>query len=238
MKPTPQQSAVLLANPWFAGLPVAVRGALVAGSEVVRLRSGEMLFRQGDPAAGAPDGPTAGFYGLLSGLLKTSSLREDGREAILVVLEPGNWFGEVSMLDALPRTHDTTAMVDCEVLVLPKAAFRSLMQRAPFAQAVAQLLAARVRGLYGLMEDATLRSLRARVARRLLMLARGDATQASDYRASVDISQEALAMMIGVSRQTLSKELKALSEAGAVTLGYGAIGIDSPQKLMALGARG
>src|SRR4051794_15225987 len=65
------------ANPWFGALPLADREALLASAEVLRLRPGEMLFRQGD----AP----GGFYGLLGGLLKISSLREDGREAILVV---------------------------------------------------------------------------------------------------------------------------------------------------------
>ncbi|MET0310587.1 MAG: Crp/Fnr family transcriptional regulator [Burkholderiaceae bacterium] len=233
MKPTPEQSNVLLANPWFAGLPAAVRGALVSGSELVRLRPGEMLFRQGDAA----DERGSGFYALLSGALKSSSLREDGREAILVVLEPGNWFGEISMLDGLPRTHDTTAMQECEVAVLPRAAFESLMQRPAFSQAVAQLMAARLRGLFALMEDATLRSLQSRVARRLLMLARGDATQAHDFRPSVQVSQEALAMMLGISRQTLSKELKVLAQAGAIALGYGVIGIASVEKLKAAGAR-
>jgi CRP/FNR family cyclic AMP-dependent transcriptional regulator len=237
MKPTPAEAQMLLANPWFAGLPATVRGALLSASEVVRLRTGEMLFRQGDALTGA-HGQAAGFYGLLRGLLKSSTLREDGREAILVVLEPGNWFGEVSLLDGQPRTHDTTAMQDCEVLVVPAAAFQALMQRAPFAQSMALLLAARVRGLYGMMEDVTLRSLRARVARRLLMLARGDATQAKDFRESVAISQEALAMMVGVSRQTLSKELQELHAMGAISIGYGSIGILSPAKLQALGARG
>ena len=69
-----------------------------SGWMFLRLRPGEMLFRQGD----AP----GGFYGLLGGLLKISSLREDGREAILVVLEAGNWIGEISLMDGEPRTHD------------------------------------------------------------------------------------------------------------------------------------
>jgi CRP/FNR family cyclic AMP-dependent transcriptional regulator len=97
------------------------------------------------------------------------------------------------------------------------------------------MLAARVRSLYGMVEDATLRSTRARVARRLLLLARGDATQARDLRPVVPVSQEALAMMLGLSRQTLSKELQGLAAAGAVTLGYARIEIASVGKLQELG---
>jgi CRP/FNR family transcriptional regulator, cyclic AMP receptor protein len=193
-----------------------------------------MLFRQGDkvtPGRGA-------FYGLVSGAFKISSLREDGKEAILVVLEAGNWFGEISLIDQQPRTHDATALGPAEVLVLPRAAFDELMARPVFSRAISLLLATRMRALYGMVEDVTLRSTRARVARRLLLLARGDATQSADARRAVPVSQEALAMMLGITRQTLSKELKALVEAGAVELGYGRIVIASAKVLEELGKAG
>lgn len=213
----------LAANPWFAALPLTDRRALLAACERVHLAAGEMLFRQGDAV---PPGQGA-FYGVLRGGIKASSLREDGKEAILVVLEVGNWFGEISLIDGAPRTHDATAMGDTEVLALPRPAFDRMMQRPAFALAVCRLLAGRVRSLYGMVEDATLRSTRARVARRLLLLARGDATQARDARPVVPVAQEALAMMLGVSRQTLSKELQALAREGAIELGYGRIAIAS-----------
>ena len=72
---------------------------------------------------------------------------------------------------------------------------------------ILRVLAARTRSLYGMVEDATLRSTRARVARRLLLLARGDATQARDTRPVVPVSQEALAMMLGITRQTLREKI-------------------------------
>lgn len=219
------------ANPWFAGLPLVDRRALLAACERHRLAAGEMLFRQGDAV---PAGSGA-LYGVVSGGIKASSLREDGKEAILVVLEAGNWFGELSLIDRQPRTHDATAVGDAEVLALPRAAFDRLIKRPAFALAVCRMLAARVRSLYGMVEDATLRSTRARVARRLLLLARGDATQAREARPVVPVSQEALAMMLGVSRQTLSKELQALAQAGAVSLGYGKIAIASASLLEQLG---
>jgi CRP/FNR family cyclic AMP-dependent transcriptional regulator len=214
------------ANPWFGALRLADRQTLLGAAELLRLRPGEMLFRQGD----AP----GGFYGLLSGTLKISSLREDGREAIFVVLEAGNWMGEISLMDHQPRTHDATAIGHVEVLVVPQAVFTVLMDEAAFARAVAAMLASRVRSLYGLVEDAALRSTRARVARRLLLLARGDVTMAADDRPVVPVSQEALAMMLGITRQTLSKELKTLAELGAVELRYRRIVIASGARLKAL----
>lgn len=218
--------ASLSANGWFGALPLAERELMVRESELVRLRPGEMLFRQGD----AP----SGFYGLVSGTLKMSSLREDGREAILAVLETGIWFGEISLIDGLPRTHDATAVGKVEVLVLPHSVFELLMARTVFARAIAGLLAARVRLLYGIVEDTTLRSTKARVARRLLLLARGDATMSPLMRRRVPVSQEGLAMMLGITRQTLSKELRVLSDAGVIALGYGYIEVLSETGLSAL----
>jgi CRP/FNR family transcriptional regulator, cyclic AMP receptor protein len=234
MKSTAELLPRLSANPWFGGLPLRERRAMLAACELVRLRPGEMLFRQGDKV---PPGKGA-FYGLAAGSIKISTLREDGKEAILVVLESGNWFGEISLIDQQPRTHDATALGPAEVLALPRAAFDALMKRDAFAQAICRMLAARTRSLYGMVEDATLRSTRARVARRLLLLARGDATQASDARAVVPVSQEALAMMLGITRQTLSKELKALVAGGAITLGYRSVEIVSAARLEASGSRG
>lgn len=226
---SPAADALLLrmsANPWFGALRLADRQALLHAAELLRLRPGEMLFRQGD----AP----GGFYGLLSGKLKISSLREDGREAIFVVLEAGNWMGEISLMDGQPRTHDATALGAVEVLVVPQPAFAALMEQAPFARAVAAMLASRVRSLYGMVEDAALRSTRARIARRLLLLARGDVTMADHARPVVPVSQEALAMMLGMTRQTLSKELKVLVAEGAVVLRYRRIEISSAARLKAL----
>jgi len=175
-----------------------------------------------------------GFYGLAAGTIKISSLRQDGREAILAVLEPGNWFGEITLIDGSPRTHDATALESLDLLVVPPEAFAHQMRDVVFANAIAAMLAARVRMLYGLTEDATLRSLRARVAHRLLVLARGDATQSVHLRRTLMLPQEALAMMLGVTRQTLSKELNALARDEVISLGYGRIDLLSVEALQAL----
>jgi CRP-like cAMP-binding protein len=94
----------------------------------------------------------------------------------------------------------------------------------------------RIRALYGLVEDSMLRTTSTRVARRLLALTHGDATMAPDARASVAVSQEALAMMLGITRQTLSKELKVMARAGVLSLGYGRIEILSLADLEACAA--
>lgn len=226
--------AALDGNPWFTSIPRTQREALLGAAELIHARRGAMVFRQGDPihAAGG------GFYGLVAGTIKISSLRQDGREAILAVLEPGNWFGEITLIDGSPRTHDATGLEALDLLVVPPASFVQLMRDVVFSNAIAAMLAARVRMLYGLAEDATLRSLRARLAHRLLVLARGDATQSVHLRHALRLPQEALAMMLGVTRQTLSKELNALAGEGVVALGYGRIELLSLDALQALVSTG
>ena len=126
----------------------------------------------------------------------------------------GNWLGETSLFDGLQRPHDVTALGPAEVLVVGPPAFDSLMASPAFARAMCVLLTSRVRLLYGLVEDTMLRAISTRVARRLLALARGDSAVLKDSRSVLPVSQEALAMMLGVTRQTLSKELKALVRDG------------------------
>ncbi|GKS85928.1 Crp/Fnr family transcriptional regulator [Acidovorax sp. SUPP1855] len=196
---SPAHRRTLEGNPWFAALPAAQRGALLGAAERVHLQRGAMPFRQGDPVGAAG----SGFYGLLAGTLKISTLRDDGREAILVLLEPGNWFGEITLIDGSPRTHDATALTGVDLLVVPPFAFAAQMADPVFANAMA-----------------TLRGLRVRVVHRLLALARGDATQSATLRPSVAVPQEALAMMLGVTRQTLSKELNTLAQLGLIGLRY------------------
>lgn len=205
---------------------------MLEASTWLRLGPGEMLFRQGDKV---PPG-TGTLYCLVRGRLKVSSLREDGKEAILSVLEAGNWFGEIGLIDHQPRPHNCTALGHAEFLTLPRGTFDALMKESAFSEAMCRMLAARLRLVYGLVEDATLRSTNGQVARRLLLLARNEESISTASPVVLSVSQEGLSMMLGISRQTLSKELQALSRNGAISMGYGRIVIESIALLEKLGS--
>ncbi|MGX7000455.1 Crp/Fnr family transcriptional regulator [Caballeronia sp. KNU42] len=206
-------------NEWFCSLPPAEQQALIERSKLLTLQPGEYLFRRGDT-------PT-GFCGLKNGRLKAFTLREDGKEAILSVIEAGNWFGQASMTARQPRARDVMAIERSTVLIVPPFAFDELMRSVTFVRAIAELQSIHMNWLYRMVEDATLHSTRARVARRLLLLASGDVTTWPQSRQNVSVSQETLAMMLGITRQTLSLELKAMAEKGAIALRYGRIEICS-----------
>lgn len=214
---------LLSSNRWFAALSSELQEAMVNESTLVHLRRGEMLYRRGDH-------PNS-MYGVVSGALKLSTLRSDGKEAVLAVIETAVWFAESSLVNDAPRPHDAIAMRDTEVLTLPRTSFNALMKKLEFAQAISLLLASRVRLLYGALEAATLSSVQVRIVHRLLMLAHGDAAIEPDIRPRIPVSQEALSMMLGITRQTLGIELKLLEEQGAIRIGYRYIDILSEEQL-------
>ena len=218
-----ETSEEMRTNQWFGALPAEEQEALIRSSEPMTLGPGEYLFHRGD-APGA-------FYGVTNGRLKASTVREDGKEAILAVIDPGNWFGQTSLTSNQPRPRDVVALDRSAVFVVKAAAFEELMQSHAFVRAIAQLQSLHMNWLYRMVEDATLHSTRARIARRLISLASGEVTLAPQSRQDVSLSQDTLAMMLGITRQTLSLELKAMAEKGAITLCYGRIEILSKDLL-------
>lgn len=206
-------------NPWFATLPPALGRSLLDAARTVRLAQGELLYLQGEPTASVRDG----IWGVACGAMRLSVMHENGNEALLTIVEPGNWFGETALLEDLPRAATATAQEDTELLAVSAERFNSLMRDADFAFAIARLEAQRLRAALGLLADMALHGTRARVARRLLMLAHGDLTNASNARRTIVASQDQLAMMLGIGRTTLNTELRALARSGAIALRYGQI---------------
>jgi len=214
-------------NDWFASLPLQLREAMVNRSMLLQLGSAELLFRQGESARA--------WYGLVSGVVRLSSLREDGKEHIMSQMEIGTWTGESALIVDQPYLNNATALGPVTALALPRDAFNELMLNADFARAVAELVTMRLRLLYKGLGSTSLHSTRARIAQRLLLLARGDAAARSDVKQQIPVSQEALAMMLGITRQTLSAELKILAGQGIIRLGYRCIEIISEEALRLAG---
>ncbi len=224
MKPSPAALRETLAtNPWFAVLPPSVQEDMVSRSTLLKLQSGEQLFRQGDM-------PRA-WYGLLRGAVRLSTLHDDGKEHIMTVMDTGHWIGESALAVNQPYLNNATALGPVEALALPREAFEALMDQPAFARAMVALVTGRYRLLYEALGDVALRSTRARIAQRLLLLTRGDAAAETEPRQRVTVSQESLAMMLGIARQTLSSELQSLAQQGIIRLGYRSIEVLSSAEL-------
>ncbi len=213
----------LAVNPWFAALPVSVQERMVSQSPLLSLQSGQPLFRQGDM-------PSA-WYGLVQGAVRLSTLRDDGKEHIMALMETGNWVGESALAVNQPYLNNATAAGPTQALALPRAVFEELMDLPTFARAMVTLVTGRYRLMYGALGDTSLRSTRARVAQRLVLLSTGDVAVPSQPRQRLNVSQESLAMMLGITRQTLNGELQWLAGQGVVRLGYRSIEVLSAAEL-------
>lgn len=201
---------------WFAACPDAFQTALIERSRLWKLAPGEHLFERG----GIPDGLCC----VVAGALRVGAVLADGSQSMLFMLEPYQWFGEISMLDGQPRTHDAIADVDSTVLVVPQTDLHAWLDAHPqHWRDLARLACSKLRMTFTALEDLTQLPLEQRVAKHLLLALSGYGASAASTRTRLRMPQEHLALMMGVSRQTINKTLRTLEASGAIALRYAEI---------------
>lgn len=226
------ERALLQANAWWRSCAAPLRELLCVAGQRVHLAAGQTLFARG----AQPEG----LCFVLSGALRVGSLGRDGSERPLTYLEPGQWFGEISLLDDLPRTHDAVAEGPATVWLLPQGALQDWLHAHPACwRDLARLACAKLRASFEVLEDIAHLPLEQRLAKRLALVARGfDGSSASAIKTRLRLPQEQLALMLGVSRQTVNKALKSLAERGLLALHYAEIELLDLAGLDALAAEG
>ncbi|TDF39839.1 Crp/Fnr family transcriptional regulator [Alteromonadaceae bacterium M269] len=220
-----QIKQLLSNNDWFRELPPDVIEKLATLCRIKTLSSGELLFEKGDQPKG--------LYCVLTGKMRVSSITTEGKEALLTWLEPGQWFGEISLFDGLPRTHDSHAETETTLLLLPSQGFSGLLSNHPeLYQHFVTLLCQKLRQTFSLLEDSASLSNKGQLARRLIllshnpMLANSRSSQDDDAtHTRISVSQESLASMLNITRQTVNKLLQELQQLGMIKLHYGCIDI-------------
>jgi CRP-like cAMP-binding protein len=219
----------LLANvSIFSSLDEKALDALVHATSTRRLDAGEVLFRKGDHGRQ--------LYGVLSGRLKVSAAGADGKEIVFNVCDPGEVIGEIALLDSNPRSATIVALEASELLVLDRRDFLPFLERHPrVAIELAELLAARLRRLSELAEDSVLLALRARLAKKLVALAQryGQPTKGG-VEIDLPLSQQEIGDMVGTSRESINKQLRAWTLDGLLSSQRGRITLRDPAALEAL----
>ncbi|MFE8597782.1 Crp/Fnr family transcriptional regulator [Archangium violaceum] len=215
---------LILSGRWFQEIPEELGTRLLDAAVVRRLSSGQRLFSRGDQPCG--------LYCVVEGTIRISGVSESGKEALLMLMEPPHWFGEISLMDGQPRTHDAIAEGATRVLQVPQAALKTMLAQEPrYWRDFALLMSHKLRLMFIALEELSLLPAPARLARRLLMIAEGYGNLREGPRRVIDVSQEQLALMLAISRQTTNQILKELEARGAVRLTYGKIEILSLEKL-------
>ena len=190
---------------WFSSLSPSLRHDILRCAYLKRHKDGDMLAARGDP----PEQ----WIACAKGAVRVSSTSVSGKQITLTYVEPGIWFGDVSIFDGDRRTHDCYAHGDTTTLNVAKADFKKILtQHVEFYEAMLRLQSRRIRQLYGLVEDLNTLPLRARLAKQLNHLVRSygvpSLSDAKAIRISLQLAQEELAQLLGASRQRVNQELK------------------------------
>lgn len=201
---------------WFRHCPSPLQDALMAHGHERRLVPGEHLFAQGEPGGG--------LYCVLGGSLTVQSADIDGGMPVLVVLGPWHWFGELSLVDGRPRSHDAVADVASRVWCVPRAPLEAWLERHPqHWRDIARLVVGKLRIVFQVVDEEMRRPMTQRVARRLWLAFNGWGWREQAPLERLQLSQDQLARMLGSSRSSVNKSLRELEDGGAIRLHYGAI---------------
>lgn len=215
-------------GPWFSKLSPALRSAILARSVVRRLADGTPLASRGS----AP----LEWCGVARGAVRVSSVSLSGKQITLTYVEPGTWFGDISLFDGLPHTHDADAHGDTTLLIVRKPDFKELLaQHVELYEALLRLNCRRLRLMFDLVEDLNTKPLAARLAKQILLLARSyGIAQGEEIRIGLALAQEDLAQMLGASRQRVNQELKGFEREGAVRVEPTRLVVLSRDKLLSI----
>lgn len=200
-------------DPWFASLRPDMVELMLSLAVERRYRANELVYGANDASSG--------IFGLLSGGVRLSQYTPTGKHILYATFSPGTWFGVISEFDGLPRPHNAIAVEPSRLLQIPSAAFREIVSRDwRYCFDMARSVVALFRNTLDLLAEMRTLPYPARVAQTLLAM--------SDHELAVHggaadprVTQDDLAAIVGVTRQTISRLLTDWERQGVVERGYG-----------------
>jgi CRP-like cAMP-binding protein len=197
--------------PIFSHLDPATAGDLERLGEVRDFPAGAVIVGQDDSGDA--------LFVLVSGKVKVVLFGKQGREIILTIFKaPGDFFGEMSLLDDEPRSATVVALEPATLFILSRAAFRAHVEAQPkTALRVLQELSRRLRQADRVIGNLALLDVWGRVAGKLRELAREDGVESEDGVILRDRpTQSEIAAMIGTSRETVSRAISEFTRRGFI----------------------
>ena len=190
-----------------------------------RYQRGEVIFHQDDPADR--------LHIIVHGRVRISITSEDGREKDIALLQPGECFGEMALLDGSRRSATASAIEPLETVTLFREDFLEFLdQHSEVAAETTSLLTRRLRDVNQMLGDLAFLDVPTRVAKQLLALAETSAGDA-EWQGPVEVSvgQEELARLVGASRETVSRVLNSYCRQGILLTSHRRITIKDRQAL-------
>ena len=208
-----QYQTELSNNVWFSKLPLQFQDYIQTHSTIRSFDKDQTIFYSGDAFNG--------IYAVLEGSVYLGYVNIQGKQAVSAIVEPIMWFGEISLVDQQPRSHDAIALQKTMILYLSAQHIQNLIQTHPeFWFHIAQLTSQKLR--YAFMELMAIQtqSLGQRLAQRLLIILNGYGNHLNIEHWDIHLSQEQLAHMMMCSRQTINQELQQLEKLGVLKIAF------------------
>lgn len=230
----PAEARSVEAGPWFAGLSLALRQAVLARCRVLRVQRGATLLRRGQVATD--------WVGVAGGALGLATSGRDGRAFTLDLLGPGDWYGDVALIDGSAVDLDIVAQAHSTVLLMDRAAMLHLLaNQLELRSALLHLDCRRLRHMFKRLEEVQTLPLSQRVALQLQRLLRqfGRPVEPSGpgmstpqvQQIELTLTQGDLASQLCASRQRINGTLRQLQALGILGDSHGRIQVTDPQRL-------
>ena len=223
-----EHEQVFLELPLLAKLPHEDLRELASIARVQNFRTGAVIFRQGEPGDS--------LHAIVEGAVRIDVVAPGGNESTMAVLGPGECFGELAILDGRPRSANAIANQPTKTLVVTRADFIHWLAVKPTsALLLLETLSLRLRSTNESFIDLAFFDLGHRLARRLLRLAEPkDQMGLARPGSRISITQSALASMLGVSRESVNKQLGVFAHKGWIESSRGLVEIREPRALREL----
>jgi len=210
----------------FGKLPTDALDALLSHARVEHYSAGRKIFGKGSPGRS--------MMAILSGSVRISAPAPTGHNIVLTLLNAGEVFGEIALIDGQDRTADATATADAQLLVLDHRDFVPFLERrTDLCILLMKILCKRLRQTDRHVEEAMYGRLEDRMAKALARLS-GSAPRSSANAVILRLSQQELAGIIGATRESVNKQLQIWQDAGVLRLGNRMIEIPNLAAIEAL----
>jgi CRP/FNR family transcriptional regulator, cyclic AMP receptor protein len=193
----------------FRGLVAGERDALVARARLRHYAPGETIFLMG--------GPGDSMMAVLSGTVWVSVGSPEGKEIVLAIIQAGEVFGEITLLDGRERTADARAMTACDLAVLDRRDVLDFLERQPDAwPRLVEVLCERLRATDQLMAEVAMQQLPARLARALLRVLDSQSSDEQGAAVTIRLRQREIGNIVGAARESVNKCLREWQRTGLV----------------------
>ncbi|RZG76052.1 Crp/Fnr family transcriptional regulator [Acinetobacter sp. WCHAc060025] len=211
-------------NLWYSQLPELFQQFIQQHSAYQSYERNQAIFRSGDTFNG--------IYAVLEGRVRLGYIDIEGNESVAAIVEPIMWFGEISLVDQQPRSHDAIAVTTCRILQIPDHAIQNMLNDNPqFWFHIAQLTSQKLRLAFLELISIQTQHIQQRLAQRLVFILNGYGNHVQIENNTIHLSQEQLALMLKCSRQTINQELHALEQQGILKIAFKKIEILNIEQL-------